>query len=185
MSTNVKVKDAMITNVITGSQTETVQQIAIKMKEKDVGSIIICDDSKVVGIVTREDIVNKVVAENISSADLIVKEIMSLNVVSVEPDADLTDAAKTMTKYGFERLPVIKDGKLVGIISDREIAKISPSLIEILRERLMLEEDQGPEDEHIDRTSGICELCGNFYEDLQQIDGKWVCETCKEEAAEV
>ena len=185
MSTDVKVKDAMITDVVTGSQEETVQQIAIKMKEKDVGSVIICDNSKVVGIVTREDIVNKVVAKNIIPDSLIVKDIMSINVVFIEPDADLADAAKTMTKYGFERLPVIKDGKLGGIISDREIAKISPSLIEILRERLLLDENQGPEDEHIDRTSGICELCGNFYEDLQQIDGKWVCETCKEEASGV
>lgn len=185
MTTGIFVKDAMIKDIVKAKPADSIKQIAILMKEKDVGSIVICDNNKLSGIVTREDIIDKVVAADKSASKIFAKDIMTVNVITVKPEDDLADAARKMSKYGFERLPVLSNGKIVGLISDREIAKVAPGAIEILRERLMLDEgDDIGEDVHTDEQEGDCELCGNHRE-LEEVNGKWVCETCKEEAAEI
>ena len=186
MTTDIQVKDAMIKKVLTATPGQTIHEASKMMKDQDVGSLIICEGKKPVGIITREDIVLKVAAEDKKSSEVKVKDIMTTNLVTITPEDDLADAARMMTKYGFERLPVVSLDKLIGIISDREIAKICPAAIEILRERLMLKDgDDIGEKSVIETTSGDCELCGNYKEVLKNIGGKWVCETCKEEAAEI
>ena len=64
MPTGIKVKDAMVSDVVTAVATQTVLDASKIMKENDVGSVIVVENNKPIGIVTREDIVNKVTAEN-------------------------------------------------------------------------------------------------------------------------
>ncbi|MDD5416499.1 MAG: CBS domain-containing protein [Candidatus Aenigmarchaeota archaeon] len=183
MATGIFVKDAMVSRVVTARPAQTVQEGAELMRKEDVGALVICEGKKPIGIVTREDMVVKVVSKDMKASDLKLKDIMNKALVTVEPDVDLADAARTMSKYGYERLPVVSMGTLVGIISDREIAKVAPAAIEILRERLTLgEEEEEPEDEHEEVTEGECEICGNFSEELHSINDKWVCDNCKDEA---
>ncbi len=182
MSTGIFVKDAMVTRVVMARPTQSVKEAADIMRKEDVGSVVVCEGITPIGIITREDIVNKVVSRDMKASEIKIKDIMNAPLITVEPDEDLADAARRMTKYGYERLPVISMGKLVGILSDREIAKVAPAAIEILRERLTMDEDESPEDKHEDVTDGDCELCGNFSEELHSINDKWVCDACKEEA---
>ena len=72
----------------------------------------------------------------------------------------------------------MSEGKLLGIISAREIAKVAPAVIEILTENIKIEEPQHFEEEN----EGECELCSNFSDKLIKVNEKWVCDTCKEEA---
>ena len=178
MTTGISVKDSMVTEVITASPEQTVQEGADMMRRKDVGSLVICEGNKPVGMVTREDIVNKVTSRNKNASEVKLRDIMNSPVVSTTSSEDLGDAAKKMSKYGYERLPVIDDGKLVGIISDREVAKICPAAIEILRERLLIETPN----KFDEITDGECELCGNYSDELRNINDRWVCESCREEA---
>lgn len=181
MDTGIFVKDAMITRVVIGRPDQSVKDGADMMRKEDVGTIIVCEGNKPVGIVTREDIVIKIASKDLKSSTVKLKQIMNSPLITASPEEDLSEAARRMTKYGYERLPVVESGKLVGIISDREIAKIAPAAIEILRERLLME----PPTEFEGVQEGDCELCGNFSEELHNINDKWVCDACAEEAEEL
>jgi CBS domain-containing protein len=181
MPTEIKVRDIMLTRVVTGKPSEDVVSLARRMREEDVGSVVICEGNKPVGIVTREDVVTKVVAFDKDPKKLQAKDIMNAPLVACSPDDDILDAARVMAKYGYERLPVVAYNKLVGFISTREIAKASPLAIEVLRERLSITTEGATEESN----SGYCELCGNYSEELSYVNGKWVCENCKDEAGEL
>lgn len=183
MPTGIKVKDAMIKQVVTARSSESVCIGAKKMKKRDVGSLIICEKNKPIGIVTREDMIDKVVAKDIRCSKILLKDIMNRGLITTTPDADISEAAKLMSKHGYERIPVCNMGKLVGIISTREVAKVAPAAIEILRERLLIEEpEKFAEDEF---TEGECELCANYSAELRNVNDRWVCVNCKEEAGEL
>jgi CBS domain-containing protein len=182
MATGIKVRDAMVNRVVTAMPGQTVLEGSKIMKKEDVGSLIICDGSKPTGIVTREDIVNKITALNLQASKVPLKDIMSCKLVSCTPDQDISEAAALMSKHKYERIPVVSMGKLIGIISTREIAKVAPSALEVLTEHLRIEE--GPQ-VFEETTSGECELCGNYSDELQNVNDKWVCESCREESQEL
>jgi len=183
MPTGIKVKDAMVSPVVTAKASQTVYDGAKLMTKEDIGSLVIIDGIKPIGIVTREDVINKIVAKNLQASNIQLKEIMSTDLVTCAPNDDIKEAAQKMSKYGYERIPVTDMGKVIGIISTREIAKVAPQAIEILRERLSIQEPEKFSDEEF--TEGECELCGNFSAELRKINDRWVCVNCKEEAAEL
>ena len=77
MPTGIKVKDAMVSRVVTAMPSQTVLKHRKKMKKEDVGSLVIIEGSKPIGILTREDIVNKVVAKNLSPSKMLIQDVMS------------------------------------------------------------------------------------------------------------
>jgi CBS domain-containing protein len=182
MATGIKVKDAMVNRVVTARPNQTVLEGSKIMRNEDVGSLIICEGNKPIGIVTREDVVDKITAKDLLSSKVLLKDIMSNNLVTCTPDQDISDAAALMSKNKYERIPVVSMGKLIGIISTREIAKVAPSALEVLTEHLRIEEGMGFEEE---TNTGECELCGNYSEELHNINDKWVCDSCREEAEEL
>lgn len=182
MPTGIKVKDAMVEEVITARPNQTVLEAAKIMKKEDIGSVVICEGTKPIGIVTREDIVNKITAEDKLASKVHLKEIMSKNLVTCTPDCDISEAARLMSKYKYERIPIVNLGKLVGIISAREVAKVAPAALEIMTEHLRIEEPFQISEE---TNAGDCELCGNYSEELHNINDRWVCDNCKEEATEL
>ena len=182
MPTDIKVKEAMVARVVTGRSSQTIKEIAETMKKEDVGMIVVVEGKKVVGVVTREDIVNKVTTEAKDPSTITAKQIMNSPVVTVSPDDDLAKASRIMVEHGYTRLPVVSMGKLVGLISEREVAKVAPAAIEILRERLFIE---GEPPQVTEFNEGDCELCGNYNEQLHNINDRWVCDSCKNEAAEL
>lgn len=183
--TGIKVKEAMIEKVITIKSCENVFDAAKTMSDEDVGMLVVLDGKRPVGVITREDIVVKIVAKKTDPEKIKVKEIMGSPVITVSPDDDLADAARVMSKRGYERLPVVSMGKLVGIVSDREVAKVAPAAIEILRERLLIEQPETAGEGVAEGSAGECELCGNHSENLHNINDRWVCDNCKEEAGEI
>lgn len=182
MSTGINVEDAMVAEVVTARPNQTVLDASKVMKEKDIGSVVICEREVPIGIVTREDIVNKVTADDKLASKIMLKDIMTKNLVTCNPDCDISEAARLMSKHKYERIPVVSMGKLVGIISAREIAKVAPAALEIMTEHLRIEEPQNIEEE---TNEGECELCGNYADRLYKINDKWICEGCKEEAKEL
>lgn len=177
-----KVSDIMSARVITVNLSNTVHDAAKVMRQEDVGSVVVCEGSRPVGIITREDITNKVAALDRQASKVPVKEIMSSPVITASPDDDIVDVAKRMNKHGFERLPVKQLNKLVGFVSVRDILRVSPGLLELLREHFD-EEQEGEGRE--EQNAGECELCGNYTESLHSRNDQWVCDTCLEEAEEV
>ena len=183
MPTGINVRDAMVGGVITGKPNQNVIDAAKIMSKEDIGSVIICDGDKPVGIVTREDIINKVIATDKQPSKVLLKDIMSKELVTTNPDSDISEAAKLMSKYKYERIPVVSMGELVGIISTREIAKVAPAALEVMTEHLRIEEGiEDHEEPEGQSTEGICDVCGNESDNLRKTDDKWVCETCMSES---
>ena len=116
------VKDLMTKNVVTIDANKTIVEAATLMSEKDIGDLIVMDDNTPVGIVTERDFVRRVLAEG-KSAGSKVSEVMTRPLKVIDPDAPIKEAARRMVNKRIRRLPVIKDNKLVGIITAADFAK--------------------------------------------------------------
>jgi len=109
------VKDIMTKNVITVTADTTVFEAAELMNSKGIGCLLVVQDQVPIGIVTERDFVRRIVAKNLPHS-VKVSEIMTKNLVTVDPDTSLKDAARLMSINKIRRLPVLKQNKLVGIV---------------------------------------------------------------------
>ena len=116
------IKDVMTTDPISLSADSTVADAARKMREADIGPVIVLDGGKVSGIVTDRDIVVRVVAEGKDPASTSLKMIASEQLVTLEPDSSVGDAIALMKKKAIRRVPVVEKGKPVGIVSLGDLA---------------------------------------------------------------
>lgn len=95
---------------------DNIYEVALKMKELNVGAIPIVDQEKIVGMITDRDIVIRGVAEKHPGSTK-VEDIMSSKLITISADASTKEAAKLMAEHQIRRLPVVEDDKLVGIVS--------------------------------------------------------------------
>lgn len=182
------VKDVMTSPVVTVEETASANAVAELMLTNKVGSVIVVDKTgNAFGIVTERDLVVRVLAKKIVPANAKAKEFMTTPLVTVEPDKIVTDAARMMNKKDIRRLGVLYKGKLVGIVSSKDILEVMPELFEIMQERTRIEGQAGPEaTEEAEESplSGYCDRCGLFSENLLEINGKYLCEDCRIEVAD-
>lgn len=180
MKTDVLVKEAMRTKPLTCTQTVTIRKVAKMMREKRVGSSIVVSGRKPVGIITESDILKKVVAEGKDPNKVLVQDIMTTPLVSIDPYITIEQAMKVMNKHNIRRLPVIEEGKLVGIITEKDIFRISPMLLEMWKEWSVI--GGGATSVPLGATiSGKCEECGRLSSDLAEVNGRFLCEDCREQ----
>lgn len=95
---------------------DNVYEVALKMKELNVGAIPIVDQKKLVGMITDRDIVLRCIAEK-HPASSKVEDIMSSQLITISPDAESKEAIKLMAEHQIRRLPVVENGELIGIVS--------------------------------------------------------------------
>ncbi|MEM2943430.1 MAG: CBS domain-containing protein [Methanomassiliicoccales archaeon] len=174
---DILVEEIMTKSPVIGNPEMTVQEAAKVMRNEKVGSLVIVQDGEAIGIVTERDIVNKVVAENKVPSKIKVKEIMSSPLISIGPKESVASAAKKMSTLKVRRLPVVKNGKLIGIVTENDILKLSPSLIEITREWARIR--SGTKSDSTPRTTeGYCDNCGSYSSELRFHEGQLLCSTC-------
>lgn len=134
MDTGIKVGECMKTLLVTIDRNDSAVCAAKTMKKKDVGSVLVTSGREIMAIVTDEDIVRKAVAAG--KLDVTVDKIASKPLISISAEADLVEAAKAMAKKNVRRLVVVdKAKKVVGMISQTDILKLSPSLYDLIAER--------------------------------------------------
>lgn len=102
---------------------DNVIKAAILMRENNISSLLVKHKGDFVSIVTEKDIINKVVAEELYPGDVKVSEIMSKDLFTVSKNESIEEAAKLMRKKGVRRLVVLEDERIVGIITETDIAK--------------------------------------------------------------
>ena len=117
------VRQLMTTEPVTVEPSTTLGEVAMLMKQEDCGSIPVVEDERLVGIVTDRDIVIRGIAAGTDPKTQRVSAVMSADPVTVGPDDDVTDAEKVMADRQIRRLPVVENGKLVGIIVTAQIAR--------------------------------------------------------------
>ncbi|MGI0101138.1 MAG: CBS domain-containing protein [Nitrosotalea sp.] len=117
------VRDIMVNNVITIEHDKTAKDVAVLMAEKGISSLVVVKEGIPMGLVTERDLVHKVSTTDKKSLDVPISEIMSPNFRWVEPMTSIEDAVQKMTNKNIRRLLVLADGKLVGIITETDLAR--------------------------------------------------------------
>ena len=182
LRTRMVVKDVMSSPVVKLDEDETSNKVATLMDENDLGCVIISNKAgKPVGIITERDLVIRVLAKNLMPDAIKAKEIMTSPLVTIQPEATISEAARRMSRLDIRRLGVVYKDNLVGVISSRDILGVMPELIEIIQERTRLEDAaQAEETEDEEKPlSGYCDRCGVFSENLKVVDGQNLCEDCR------
>jgi len=178
LPTTIQVKDVMSNKVITVSPDASVSQTAVLMNINNIGSIIVTDNSgRPIGIITERDIVKRLVAKNLVPSSVKAEEIMSSPVKTISPNAELSEAARIMHRSGIRRLVVVSDSRLIGVITSRDIIEITPSLVEIITEKVLISKEPPTSDEL--PTAGYCDLCGQWSDVLIALEGQFLCHECQ------
>lgn len=120
-------KDIMTSDIASLNQMSTVQDAALLMAKHNVGSIPICDNQKIIGIVTDRDIALRSVAEGSDSTKRTVGDIMTKDIVTGTPSMNVHEAAKIMSEKQIRRIPVVENNNLVGMVSLGDIS-VQPEL---------------------------------------------------------
>jgi CBS domain-containing protein len=116
------VEQIMTINPRTVDVDDTVSDAAALMRESDIGDVIVIDDGQVTGILTDRDIVVRGVAEGRDAKSTSASEICTTGTQAIEPDASVDDALRMMRDADIRRLPVVKNGRPVGIVSLGDLA---------------------------------------------------------------
>jgi CBS domain-containing protein len=116
------VRDAMTPGVRTVSPSRSLAEAAEVMKSEDVGSVPVVEEGRLAAILTDRDIVTRAVAERRDPETVKVDEIASREVVTVEPEQDLDEALMLMATHRVRRLPVVEEGRLVGMLAQADVA---------------------------------------------------------------
>lgn len=179
ISLPIYVKDIMSKPALKIEQDKSVKDAAAKIKDSRRGFLVVVKSNKPVGVLSDSDIIGRVVAKNSQPNKVKIKDVMTRYFVSINSDEDVLTAVRKMKRGNVHRLPVIDNGKIVGVISLTDIARTSPEMLDLLEYRLKMKE-AAPEitEEH---TSGICDNCGDYIEDMKRVDDKWLCEDCRED----
>ena len=184
LRTRMLVKDVMSSPAVTVPEDAPVDKTAQLMSADKLGCIIVTNkDGKALGIITERDLVARVLSKNLTPSKLRAKEVMSAPLITVEPDETLTETARRMSKLDIRRMGVIYKGNLVGIISSRDILAITPELLENMQEKARIERETEVEEESSEPapTAGYCERCGSWSENLEEVEGTFLCEECQME----
>jgi len=129
-----KIRDVMVREVITVDEDSTVKEAVDIMNEFQIGSLIVLERGKAMGIVTERDFLKRVIAEGKDVMTTKVKEIMTIPLVVVEPSTDLEEAVKLMFQSKIKKLAVVDANKLVGIVTLTDIARFQPQMIRMLKQ---------------------------------------------------
>lgn len=116
------VKDAMTSDVRTAEPSQSLSDVALVMKQEDVGSVPVVDSGRLIGMLTDRDIVIRGIADGSDPHAIQAGDIASRDLVTVRPDDDLDDALRLMAQHQVRRLPVVEDGRLVGVVAQADVA---------------------------------------------------------------
>jgi CBS domain-containing protein len=118
----VRISDVMTPAALTDRPDDSLVSAARKMREQQTGSLLVTDGDQLLGIITERDVL-RAVAEDVP-LDTPISEIMSKDLVTAEPATSLREAARIMTEKWIRHLPVLEAGRLVGIVSQRDLAGV-------------------------------------------------------------
>jgi len=181
---NILVADIMTREPVTVSPNSNLFECAKKMVQKNVSSVIIVDKQKLLGFITQQDVLWAITKkEGIDLSKIRAMDISPKKIAIISPKNTIKEAISKMNSLKFERLPVIHENKLIGLISAKDILNFHPEFYPELEEFAKIKD----ESEKLNRIKkndvkvkeGICEECGNEGL-LFRVNGMLICESCKE-----
>ena len=181
MKTGISVGDLMTRSFVFVDPDTNLKECSKKMVKTRVGCLIIKDKQKLKGIVTRREILWAIIKKSKSElVDIKAKNVMKKKVVTIKPSADIIEAMEKFKKKKVRRLPVVELGKVIGIITLKDVLKMDPGLFQMIYESIRIKEETAKikkQDLVCTRRQGICEECGE-NDLLCKEDNAWICDAC-------
>lgn len=130
------IRDIMVSDVKSVSPDTPLVDVVRIMIDNKVGSVVVIGEKReVLGIITERDLIEKVLARSLDVKTLKAKDIMSRPVITITPDTSVSAAAMIMKEKNIGHLPVVENGRLVGIVAEGDITSLAPEFLELLRIR--------------------------------------------------
>jgi CBS domain-containing protein len=184
MKTNIKVCDAMTRKPISVEKKINVEEAAKIMRQRDIGSLVVIENKKLIGFVTLEEFVFKAIALGMNTKLASIEDIMKKRseVITISPSEDISDAIELINKHNVRQLPVVDptDDKIVGLLTIKDILKIEPQMFEILSDKLSFNDDLENNIFSKKYASGTCSACGEYSDKLVEQSGMHLCQKCKD-----
>lgn len=179
----IAVGDIMTRKVVSLPHTANLLDCAKALAKERVNSVLVAKGSHLLGIITARDILWTISKKpSINLKDINVMQIATKKVAVLKPSADLMEAFNKMVNLGFRRMPVISRGKLIGMVTLKDVLKVDPSLYSKTGELMQIRE----EEEKLGKIKsefpieGFCENCGAFSE-LLSVENRLLCRDCRED----
>ncbi|MBS3086119.1 CBS domain-containing protein [Candidatus Pacearchaeota archaeon] len=181
---NILVADVMTREPVTARSDETLFNCAKKMVRRKVGSLLLIDGKKLAGFISQKDILWALIKKsNIDLSKIKAIDISPKKIAVIKPTATVQEAIGKMQKFQFERLPVVDNGNLVGMVTVKDVLSFHPNIYPELEEFIQIREEQ----EKLKRIKkkdlaviedGICEECGKRAS-LYRVHGMLICDSCR------
>jgi len=179
---NILVADVMTRDPIAVKPGTNLLECSRKMVKKRVGSLLVVENKKLVGFISEKDILWALVKKSKKDLSKIKAiDICQKKIITIKPSATIKEATDKMKKLKFERLPVINNGNLVGMVTAKDILNFHPELYPELEEfaRIRQESEKLKRIHEAEKKrEGICEECGHDGM-LFRTNGMLICESCK------
>lgn len=130
---SLEVEDVMVEEVVTIDEKVTVKEAVELMNKREIGCLIAMRKGKPSGILTERDLLKRVLAESKNPKETKVLEVMTKPLVVGKPNMDVEDAARLMFKMKIKKLPVVDDGRLVGLMTLTDLVRVQPQMISIIK----------------------------------------------------
>ena len=192
MKIGVKIGDVMTRTFVSVAPNATVSQCSKEMISKGVGSLIVKEGQKLMGILTEGDII-RAIGKKKDLTKIKASEIMTRKVTTVGPNDDMYEALNKMKAKKVRWLPVTIKGRVIGLLTIKDVLVIEPSLFDIVSEFTPIKEEEKKlklvemrkkqktlEMGEVWVKEGECQEC-EAYGVLYSKDGRLICEACKEE----
>jgi len=156
-----------------------------KWLRKRVGSLLLVNNKRLVGFIAQRDILWALVKKSKKDLSKIkAKDISPKKIATVRPSTTIQEAISKMKRFKFERLPVINDGELVGIVTTKDILNFHPEVYPEIQEIAKIREESmklrriRKAKSRAFMHEGVCEECGEV-DILFRVHGMLICESCK------
>ncbi|HTZ41674.1 MAG TPA: CBS domain-containing protein [Candidatus Omnitrophota bacterium] len=180
----VLVSDIMTRQITAVSPDTNLLECAKKMVRKRLGSLLLIKDNLLKGFISTDDILWAVVKKSKEDLSKIkASDISPRKIVTIQPDATIDEAIQRIKKFRYHRLPVVKNGEVIGLITIKDILNFYPELnaqlkqVESIREETEKMKRLEGAKERIIIRDGICEECGN-RDMLYRVNGVLICASC-------
>jgi CBS domain-containing protein len=184
MMNRVLVSDIMTRQIASVDPDTNLLECAKKMIRKRIGSLVLVKDKKLKGFISTQDILWAIVKKSRQDLSQIkASDISPRKLVTIKPDATIEEAVDKIRRFKFHRLPVVKNGEVLGLVTLRDILNFYPELNVHLKEANHIAEETEKmkrleeAKERVAFRDGICEECGN-RDALYRVNGALVCASC-------
>jgi CBS domain-containing protein len=135
------IRQLMMTDMITASSGETVAEVATRMSRNRVGAVLVIQDGKIEGLFSERDLLNRVVTLGLPPSSVRVGEVATRDVVAVDIDCSVKELLQIFRAKRFRHLPILEEGRPVGILSTRDLLERSVDALESYIEQSAYDRD--------------------------------------------